>query len=262
MRKEIITFREWYEREPLFGSIFTDCPVLNFLYPDSALTWMASLSPALTPADCVFEEAWHRFSERFVYVPYLVGLDNSGQIHRIQKDITYQAVSEWNHWVAFKELINAKMNESMLFKLLGNYSLTKEGGWTDNYIGEAYTDKTTYARETGSAFNIKNFEGTEIKSVSTTDLSTIPTADDTEPSLEHNHVIDSGGYNEHTFDGGSSADRDNYIEYGQRMGHLWEYYKDLLNKFPSAVDTFLKVTATAYLTDVYDTNMWYHTLYD
>lgn len=262
MRKEIITFGEWYNRESEFKTIFNDCPVLNYLYPDSALTWMSSVSPALTPSICVFEEALHRFSERYVYVPYLVGADNYGQILRMQKDITYQAVSEWNHWVAFKELINAKLDESLLFKLLGNYSLTKEGGWTDSYTGEAYTDKTTYARETGSDFNIKNFEGTEIKSVSSTNLTTVPSERDPEPSLEHSHEIDSGGYNEHTFDGGSSAVRDNYIEYGQRMGHLWEYYKDLISKFPSAVDVFLTTTATAYLTDVYDTNMWYHTLND
>lgn len=262
MKKEIITFEKWYEREPSFATIFDKVPILNYLYPDACLTWFASLTPALTPATAVFEEAVHRFSQRYVYVPYLLNSNNDGQIQRIQADIMYQSISEWNRWTAIKELLNSQLTQSELLKLLGNYSITKEGGWTDNYMGETINETSTFARETGNSLAIRNFEGTEVSNVSTTSISTIPNEQAVEPSIVHNRIPQAGGYNQHVFDGGGSLTKNNYQEYGQKMGDLWNKYKDLVLKFPSAVDLFLTATAQAYLTDVYDTNMWTSILED
>lgn len=262
MRKEIITFEKWYDLHPDFHTIFEKVPLtlLQSLYPDACLTWFANQTPAITPASAVFEEALHKYSTRYVYVPHLVGEDNSGQIHRIQAEIMYQALSEWNHWVAIKEMLNAEMSEATLLKLLGNYSITKEGGWTDKFNAQPFTDNTTYPHETSSSLSIQNFEGTNINPLTSQSISTSPTAGQ---NLTHTHTPDANtpGYNYHSFNGGETSES-NYREYGQRMGQLWEKYKDLIIHFPNAVDMFLSTTATAYLTDVYDTNMWHHILTD
>lgn len=260
--KRIITFEEWYEKEPQFATIFEKSPVLNYLYPDAALQWMGAQSPALTASVCVFEEALHKFSQRLVYIPYLCDADNYGQIMRMQADIMYQSLSEWNRWVAFKELLNTQMSQSELFKLLGNYSITKEGGWTDKYKSEKFKDENTYARETGNSYSIRNFEGTNVSPLSSTTINTKPQSTDAEPSLVHQHTPEVDGQNKHAFDGGGIEGKTNYQEFGQKMGDLWSKYKDLILRFPSAVDIFLNSTAQAYLTDVYDTNMWCNILSD
>lgn len=261
MKKEIITFGKWYENHSEFHGIFDDVPlvILQSLYPDACVTWLSNCNPPITLSSAVFEEASHKFYERYVYVPHLVGEDNFGQIERIKKDIMFQALSEWNHWIAIKELLNSQMNEEQLFKLLGNYSLTKEGGWTDWFYSQAFTDTTTYPHETGSSLSIQNFEGNTINPLTSQTITTAPPAGQ---NLTHTHTPNtSPGRTERAFDG-STTPFSNYHEYGQRMGHLWEYYKDLIHHFPNVVDMFLTTTASAYLTDVYDTNMWCHILSD
>lgn len=264
MNKEIITFEEWYEREPLFATIFSKSPVLNLLYPDAALEWMATRTPdPLTPSICVFEEAIHQYSQRFVYIPYLLDSDNYGQIQRIQAEIMYQSVSEWNHWQALKEVINSQMDFATLQSILGNYSLTKIGGYTDIHNSEPYQTTDTYTRETGRGVTISNFESVD-KQLTSTTISHLPGDSATEPAIEHNFIPDEDNPSKttRTYDGGTSDTYDFYREYGQRMGNFWNQYKDLILSFPSAVDLFLKSTAQAYLLDVYDTNMWRNILSD
>lgn len=264
MKKEIITFEKWYEREPTFATIFSKSPVLNLLYPDVALSWMATITPdPLTPSICVFEEAIHKFSQRYVYIPYLIDADNSGQIHRIQADIMYQSVSEWNRWQALKEVINSQMDFATLQSILGNYSLTKIGGYTDQHNSEPYTTTDTYAREIGRGVTISNFESVN-KALTSTSISHLPGEEEPQPALEHAFTPDedSPAKTTRTYDGGTSEDYDFYREYGQRMGKFWNQYKDLILNFPSSVDLFLKSTAQAYLLDVYDTNMWHNILSD
>lgn len=264
MNKEIITFEEWYEREPTFATIFSKSPVLNLLYPDAALSWMASITPEpLTPSICVFEEAIHEYSQRYVYIPYLKDANNDGQIQRIQSEIMYQSVSEWNHWQALKEVINSQMDFATLQSILGNYSITKVGGYTDMHNSEPYTTKDTYARETGRGVTVSNFQSVK-KELTSTSISHIPGDQAEQPALEHSFIPteDSPAKTTRTYDGGTSDTYDFYREYGQRMGNFWNQYKDLILSFPSAVELFLKSTSQAYLLDVYDTNMWHHILSD
>lgn len=267
MTKEILTFGKWYNLHPEFSTIFDKVPstLLNSLYPDTAITWMGSQSPAISVSTCVFEEALHKYSERFVYVPHLKDLDNSGQIMRIQADIMYQSLSEWNKWIALKDFLNSELSEDKLFKLLGNYSLTKQGGWTDEHKSEKFTDNSTYARDTGNTVSIANFETTS-KQISATTINTIPTSTTSEPSLQFQHIpgsdVGDPAKSTRNFDGGGSTTHTDYKEFGQRMGDVWSKYKDLIYHFPNAVDLFLVSTAQAYLTDVYDANMWCHILSD
>lgn len=263
MKKEIITFREWYNREPDFSKIYEKSPVLNLLYPDVALTWMSQQSPQLQVSTCIFEEALHKFENRFVFIPYLVDLDNTGQMMRIANDIMYHSISEWNKYEALKAVLNSQMSLATLQDILGNYSLTKTGGWTDTYNSEDYTDKDTYAKETGRSMTISNFQTVD-KQISSTTISHDPDDESEQPALEHHHEPNPEypSKTKRVYDGGGHSTLTNYHEFGQRMGEFYKNYKDLILHFPNTVDLFLSSTAQAYLTDVYDTNMWSHILSD
>lgn len=263
MKKEIITFGEWYKREPNFSKIYDECPILNLLYPDAVITWAGQQTPPLSLSSCVFHEAEHRFNSRYVYVPYLVDADNYGQIMKISADIMYHSLTEWNRYDVMKQVLNKQMTFATLQEILGNYSLTKEGGWTDTYNSEKYTDNDTYAKETGRNVNVSNFQSTN-KVLTTTTINHDPANSAAQPALTHEHVPDplKPSKTFRQFDGGGHMTIPNYHEFGQRMGDFYKNYKDLIQIFPNSVDMFLTATAQCYLVDVYDTNMWCDILAD
>lgn len=261
MEKSILTFDEWYEHESHFGEIFDKSPVLNMLFPDAAIQWMTSLEPALTPAKCVFEEAWHRFNSRFVFIPYLVDGDNYGQVMRIQADIMYQSVSEWNRYTAIKEVLNSQFSYEKLKELLGNYSITKVGGYSDTYVGQGFTDTDTWNREKDRTVKVSNFQSVE-KTMSKTEMTYNPTATVPTDTLSHTHTpSESPSTNRRVYDGGKDdSDTPYFKEYGMKNGEFYKEYISLVKEFPNAVDMFLKSTAQCYLTDVYNPHMWEDTL--
>ena len=261
MDKSILTFDEWFSKESHFAEIFDKSPVLNMLFPDAAIQWMTTTEPALTPAICVFEEAWHKFNSRYVYIPYLNNSDNYGQVKRIQADIMYQSVSEWNRYTAIKEVLNSQLTFEKLKEILGNYSITKVGGYSDTYKAQGYEETDTWNREKDRTVKVSNFQSVE-KSMSKTELTYKPETTNPPDTLTHKHTpSNTAGSNRRVYDGGTDdTDTPYYKEYGMKNGEFFKEYMAIIKDFPNAVDMFLTSTAQCYLTDVYNPHMWEDTL--
>ena len=136
MRGEIITLEKWYEKLPNnISTIFDGNPLLNMLFPDTALVWMSNNN--LSPSKVVFAEALHKFASRYVMQKYDSDTALS-TIESIRADIIATSLGEWNKFQSLKEVINGELSLDKIKELFGNYNITKIGGWSDKYNAEDY----------------------------------------------------------------------------------------------------------------------------
>ena len=253
MRGEIITLEKWYEKLPNnFSTIFDGNPLLNMLFPDSALVWMANNN--LSASKVVFAEALHKFASRYVMQKYDSDTALS-TIEDIRADIIATSLAEWNKFQSLKEVINGELSLDKIKELFGNYNITKIGGWTDKYNAEDYKFIDTWTRETERKTSVSNFES-ELKPLSTTET-------DYEPSstqqTTHERIGDPNtpSMNRRSYDGGET-NLENYKEFGYKNGEFYNTYYKFILSFPNSVDMFLNLSATSFLLEIYNPTWLYN----
>lgn len=245
--KDILTLGEWFEKDPRIQSIIGSNPIVTMLFPQEVINYIAIHQELPSLYQIVWTEILHKYNSRYLFKKYSeeTSLDT---IQEIKADIIANSLTLWNKYKSLQEVINGEISYDKVRELLGNYNITKIGGYSDKTQSENYTATDTWGKESGRQSYIYNFENQK-KNLTDTDISHSPTED----TLTHSRTRseDAPASYSRSFDGGETSES-NYKEFGNKNGEFMnDYYKFILS-FPNAVDIFAKDTASCYLVDVYD----------
>lgn len=250
---DILTLEEWFEL-PQVGdnikNIFNITPaIINSLFPDAVLAYLTEQQ--ISPHSIIWQEALHKYASRYVMYKHVNTIDDLATVIEIKKDIEATALTEYNRFIALKQVINGDVTYDKLIEVFGNYNITKLGGWSDEYKSEDFTITDTWTRQTGTTNTVTNFES-ELKRESSTEIDYDP---DNTQTTTHQKSRDEAkpSLNKRTYDGGKSQ-QGNYKEYGVKNGDFYNNYYKFIMSFPNAVDLFLQLTAPSYLLDIYSPN--------